>query len=83
MKARLLLGILLIGLGVAGLIYREFTYQEKEKTVNINEKIVITPPTIKTSEQKSIHFSPWLSAGAIAGGVLLILISKNNNNNKK
>lgn len=61
-----LVGILLIVLGVAGVIYGGFSYTTQKKAVDLG------PVQIDKSEHHSVPIPPLLGIVAIAGGGLLV-----------
>lgn len=63
-----LIGILLVVLGVAGLIYQQVTYTEKETVLDVGD-LNITAET-----RKSIPLPPILGGIALAAGVAMIVL---------
>ena len=66
MKASLLIGVVLVVLGVAGLVYEGFTVTHEKKIVDIG------PIQATKKEQQTIPIPPILSWVAISGGVILV-----------
>jgi BON domain len=66
MKAATLVGILLVLLGAAALVYQGFTYTTREKILDIG-------PIVATREtRKTIPLPPVLGGMALVGGIALI-----------
>jgi hypothetical protein len=68
MKPALIVGIVLILLGIAGLSYNRITYTTKEKIVEIG------PITATADKEKSIPISPVLGGLALVAGVGLVAV---------
>lgn len=67
MKTITLVGIVLIALGVAALIYEGFTYTTRETVIDIG-------PIHATAErEKTFPLPPVLGIAAVAGGVALMM----------
>jgi hypothetical protein len=60
------IGIILIVLGLAGVIYGGFSYTTHKNEVNMG------PLRVQKSEQRSVPIPPILGIVAIAGGGLLV-----------
>jgi hypothetical protein len=70
MKTFTLLGIVLIVLGIAALVYQGFTYTTRETVIDIG-------PIHATAErEKTIPLPPILGIVAIAGGVALMMAGR-------
>jgi uncharacterized membrane protein len=66
MKPVTLVGVLLVLLGAAALVYQGFTYTTREKILDIG-------PIVATREtQKTIPLPPVLGGMALVGGIVLI-----------
>jgi hypothetical protein len=68
MKSAPVVGVLLILLGVAGLVYQGITYTTHEKILDIG------PITATTEKTKTIPLPPVVSGVALVGGVLLLVL---------
>jgi hypothetical protein len=72
MKTFTVVGIVLIALGVAVLIYEGFTYTTRETVIDIG-------PIHATAErEKTFPLPPVLGIAAIAGGVALMMAGARN-----
>jgi hypothetical protein len=70
MKTFTLVGIVLIALGVAALIYQGFTYTTRETVIDIG-------PIHATAErERTFPLPPVLGIAAVAGGVALLLAGR-------
>ena len=67
MKSLTLVGILLIALGVAALIYQGFTYTTRETVIDIG------PIQATAEREKTFPLPPVLGIAAVAGGVALMI----------
>jgi hypothetical protein len=67
MKTLTLVGILLIALGVAALIYQGFTYTTRETVIDIG------PIQATAEREKTFPLPPVLGIAAVAGGVALMI----------
>jgi hypothetical protein len=70
MKVMTIVGIVLIVLGAAGLIYGGITYTSSKDVVDVGSL------HLQVDQQKHIPLSPIAGAGAIAVGVVLILVGR-------
>ena len=61
-------GIVLIVLGVAALLYQGITYTTREKVVEVG------PVAVTKETQKTIPLPPLLGGVALAGGIVLVLM---------
>jgi hypothetical protein len=68
MKTSVVVGALLIVLGVAGLVYKNFSYESEETIAQIGD----LKATAET--EKSIPIPAILSVAAIVAGVLVIMV---------
>ena len=66
MKPFTLLGIVLVVLGVAALVYQGFTYTSRETVIDIG------PITATADRQRTVPLPPILGIVAIAGGIALM-----------
>jgi hypothetical protein len=64
------LGMVLIALGLAGLVWGGFTYTTREKVVDIG------PIDITRNETHSLPLPPLLGAVAVLGGIVLLVSAK-------
>lgn len=67
MKANVLVGIVLIIVGVAAMVYGGISYTAREDVVQIG------PIAVTAKEKKTIPLSPVVGGVAIAGGIVLVL----------
>jgi len=67
-----MIGLLLIILGIAALVYQGFSYTKQEKIAQIGN-VQVTADT-----QKTIYFSPILGGLSLVAGVVLVLIGRRN-----
>lgn len=68
MKQTAILGIALIVLGVAALVYQGITYTSRETVLDIG------PLHATADRQKSIPLPPVFGIAAVAGGVALLMM---------
>ena len=66
MKAATIVGILLIIVGIAGLVYGGFSYTHKEKVLDLG------PIQASADKKETLPVPPLLGALAIVGGVVLL-----------
>ena len=66
MKMVTLLGIVLVVLGVAALMYQGFTYTSRETVIDIG------PIKATADRQKTVPLPPILGIAAVAGGIALM-----------
>jgi hypothetical protein len=66
MKTAVILGIVLIVLGLAGLIYGGLNYTKKETVVDLGSV------ELRVDEKKQISIPPILGGIALAAGVILV-----------
>jgi uncharacterized membrane protein len=64
------LGIILIVIGAAMLIWTGFTYTKKEKIVDAG------PIQISADREKSVNWPPYLGGILLVGGIVIIATSK-------
>lgn len=70
MKTSTLIGVVLIALGIAALIYEGFTYTTRETVIDLG-------PIHATAErERTIPLPPILGIAAIAGGVALMMAGR-------
>jgi hypothetical protein len=67
MKPAAMLGVLLIVLGLAALVYQGITYTSHETVLDIG------PIHATADRQKTLPLSPVLGIAAVAGGVVLLV----------
>jgi sorbitol-specific phosphotransferase system component IIBC len=65
-----IIGIILIVLGVAGLIYGGISYTSSKNVVDLGSV------QLTVDQKKEIPLSPILGAGAVAAGVILMLVGR-------
>lgn len=68
MKPFPILGVLLIVLGLAALVYQGVTYTSRETVIDIG------PITATADRQKTLPIPPVLGILAVAGGVALLVV---------
>jgi len=64
------IGIILIVIGVAMLIWTGFTYTKKEKVVDAG------PIQVSADKEKSVNWPPYAGGILVLGGVILVAINK-------
>ncbi|RYU91170.1 hypothetical protein EWM62_04315 [Mucilaginibacter terrigena] len=64
------IGIVLIVIGAAMLIWTGFTYTKKEKIVDAG------PIQISADRQKSVNWPPYLGGILLVGGIVIVATSK-------
>lgn len=64
------LGIILIVLGAAMLIWTGFTYTKKEKIIDAG------PIQVSADRQKSVNWPPYLGGILIVGGIIVVATNK-------
>jgi len=67
MKPLALIGLLLIVVGLAGLVYQGVTYTSREPVIDIG------PLHATTDRQKTLLLPPVVGITAVAGGVVLLI----------
>ena len=70
MKTMTVIGIILIVLGVAGLIYGGITYTSSKNVVEVGSM------RVSVDEERQIPLSPIAGAVAVAAGVVLIVVGR-------
>lgn len=68
MKTSIIVGVVLIVLGVAGLVYKNLSYESEETIVQIGD----LKATAET--EKNVPIPAFLSIAAIVAGVLVIAV---------
>ena len=66
------IGIILIIIGAAMLIWTGFTYTKKEKVVDAG------PLQVSVDKQKSINWPPYLGGILVLGGIIVVATAKKN-----
>ncbi|MDB5151005.1 MAG: hypothetical protein JWQ57_5025 [Mucilaginibacter sp.] len=64
------IGILLIVIGVAMLIWTGFTYTKKEKIIDAG------PIQVSADREKTVNWPPYLGGLLIIGGIVIVATSK-------
>ncbi|QEM11154.1 hypothetical protein [Mucilaginibacter rubeus] len=64
------IGILLIIVGVAMLIWTGFTYTKKEKIIDAG------PIQVSADREKTVNWPPYLGGVLVIGGIVIIAVSK-------
>jgi hypothetical protein len=72
MKPIAILGVLLIVLGLAALVYQGVTYTSRETVIDIG------PITATADRQKTMPIPPVIGILAVAGGVALLVVGARN-----
>ncbi len=67
MRVYVIVGIVLIIVGVAALVYGGITYTTREDVLKVG------PIDVTAKEKKTIPISPVLGGAAIVGGVVLVM----------
>jgi uncharacterized membrane protein HdeD (DUF308 family) len=67
MKPMALLGVLLLVLGLAALVYQGITYTSRETVIDIG------PVHATADRQKTLPLPPVVGMAAVAGGVVLLV----------
>ena len=70
MKAKTIVGLLLVAFGVAALAFRTFRYTKKTHSAKI------AGIELALKEQGSVEVPAWAGAGAVAAGVVLVLLGR-------
>lgn len=65
------IGILLIVIGAAMLIWTGFTYTKKEKIIDAG------PIQVSADREKTVNWPPYLGGLLIIGGIVVVATSKN------
>jgi hypothetical protein len=68
MKQMTIVGVVLIALGVAALVYQGITYTSRETVIDIG------PLHATADRQKTLPLPPVLGIAAVAGGVALLVV---------
>jgi uncharacterized membrane protein len=69
MRLNLVIAILLIAAGIAAFVYQGFTYQTREKVIDLGSVQVMADRT------KTVPIPPLLGAVAIVGGIVLLVVN--------
>lgn len=64
------IGILLIVIGAAMLIWTGFTYTKKEKIIDAG------PIQVSADREKTVNWPPYLGGILVIGGIVIIAVSK-------
>jgi hypothetical protein len=67
MKPKIIIAVILIALGIAGLIYQGITYTTRENVIDVG------PIHVTAEKTKSLPLPPILGAMAIVGGIVLLV----------
>ena len=67
MELKKIVGVMLIVLGLAALVYQGITYTSRETVIDIG------PVHATADRQKTVPLPPVLGIAAVAGGVLLLV----------
>lgn len=70
MNTKVIVGIVLIGLGIVAFSYQAITYTQKEKVVDLG------PIEMTADTKKSIPLPPIAGAFLLVGGIALIATSR-------
>ena len=70
MKPLAMAGLLVIGLGIAGLLLGRFSYTTQEKVIDLG------PVTASVEEQHAVHIPDIFAVGAILVGSLMIYLGR-------
>ncbi|TWR25789.1 hypothetical protein FPZ43_16015 [Mucilaginibacter pallidiroseus] len=65
------IGIVLIVVGIAMLIWTGFTYTKKEKIIDAG------PVQVSADREKSVNWPPYLGGILLVGGIVIVATSKN------
>jgi hypothetical protein len=68
MKPKIIIAIILIGLGIAAFAYQGITYTTREKVVDLG------PIQVTAEKTKTLPLSPIVGAIAIVGGIVLLVM---------
>jgi hypothetical protein len=67
------LGIILLVVGIAMLIWTGFTYTKKEKVIDAG------PIQVSADKEKSVNWPPYAGGILVIGGIILLVTGKKNN----
>lgn len=70
MKAKTIVGLLLIALGVVALAYRTFSYTKKTHSAKV------AGLELSFKEKGSVEIPVWAGAGAVVAGAVLLLAGR-------
>jgi uncharacterized membrane protein len=65
------IGVVLIVVGIAMLIWTGFTYTKKEKVIDAG------PIQVSADRQKTVNWPPYLGGILLVGGIVIVAVSKN------
>ena len=68
MRAKTIIAIILIALGIVALAYQGITYTTREKVVDLG------PIQVTAEKTKTIPLPPVLGAIALVGGIVLLVV---------
>jgi hypothetical protein len=68
MKLKIIIAVILITLGIAGIAYQGISYTTREKVIDVG------PIHVTAEKTKSLPLPPILGAMAIAGGIVLLVV---------
>jgi hypothetical protein len=66
MKMSIVVAVVLIGLGILGLVYGQFTYTEASETANLG------PLELTVNDRETVNVPVWAGVGSIAVGAVLL-----------
>lgn len=64
------LGIILLAVGIAMLIWTGFTYTKKEKVIDAG------PIQVSADKEKSVNWPPYAGGILVIGGIILLVTDK-------
>ena len=70
MKAKTIVGVLLVALGVVALAHRTFSYTKK------THRAKIAGLELSLKEKETVEVPIWAGAGAVVAGTVLLLIGR-------
>jgi hypothetical protein len=73
MNASKLTGLILIGLGLAALVYQGFTYTSQDKVLDVG------PVHVTAEKTHTLPLPPIVGALALAGGLALVVLAGRKN----
>ncbi len=66
----LVIGVILIVLGIVALLWKNFTYTDRETVLNIKDVVKVQADT-----EKSVSIPPILGGVSLAAGVALLIVA--------